>query len=225
MYPEIKTHHNWLIKKAVNDKVRESLSGFYGSVLDLGCGVRPFEKDILQYADEYIGLDWGNTLHGTHADVISDLNKPLPISDASVDHIVTFEVMEHLAEPQIMLAEAFRVMRGGGQLTLSVPFQWWVHEAPWDYQRFTRHGLDYHLDKAGFSNIVITPTTGFWSMWILKFNYQTARLIRGPRALRLLIRALLVPMWWLNQTLAPALDRIWPEDRETAGYFVTARKP
>jgi hypothetical protein len=116
-------------------------------------------------------------------------------------------------------------MREGGQLTLSVPFQWWVHEAPWDYQRFTRYGLYYHLDKAGFSNIVITPTTGFWSMWILKFNYQTARLIRGPRALRLLIRALLVPMWWLNQTLAPALDRIWPEDRETAGYFVTARKP
>lgn len=224
MYPEIKTSHNWLIKKSLNNKVRERLPDLYGNVIDLGCGLRPFEMDILQYADGYTGVDWGNSLHGTHADIIADLNQPLPFNDASVDHIVTFEVLEHLAEPQMMLKEACRIIRSGGQLTLSVPFQWWVHEAPWDYHRFTCHGLDYQLSKAGFSDIVIRPTTGFWSMWVLKLNYQTTRLIRGPRVIRLLTRALLVPTWWINQTLALAIDKVWREDRETAGYFVTARK-
>lgn len=205
--------------------VRMRLPSIRGSVLDLGCGTRPFEKDILQHASEYVGVDWGNTLHGTHADIFSDLNETLPIGNASFDHIVSFEVLEHLAEPRVMLAEAFRILRRGGGLTLSVPFQWWVHEAPWDYYRYTRYGLQYMLERAGFTEIAVLPTTGFWSMWLLKLNYQTTRLIRGPRAARVLTRVALTPFWWINQCLAPIFDRWWSEDRETAGYFVTASKP
>lgn len=225
VYPEHRIEHNWLIKKAVNDKLRTRLPDLSGRVVDLGCGVKPFEKDILQYVDEYIGVDWGNTLHGIHADVIADLNRQLPIESDVADHVVSFEVMEHLAEPQIMLSEAFRILRRRGHLTLSVPFQWWVHEAPWDYYRYTRHGLEYLLQKVGFTNVMVAPTTGFWSMWILKLNYQTVRLAKGPRPVRMLARTLLIPFWWINQHLAQAMDRLWPEDRETAGYFVTASKP
>lgn len=211
MYPEHILSHNWLIKKAVNNKVRARLPELSGRVIDLGCGVRPFEKDILEHADEYVGVDWGNTLHGLKADIVADLNRPLPIADETASHVVSFEVLEHLSEPQV---------------TLSVPFQWWVHEAPWDYYRYTCHGLEYMLRKAGFTDVVVSPTTGFWSMWLLKFNYQTLRLARrGPRPVRLVMRTLLIPFWWLNQHLAQAIDRFWPEESETAGYFVTATKP
>jgi SAM-dependent methyltransferase len=225
MYAEGKLSHNWLAKRNVNDKVRGVLARFSGTIIDLGCGTRPFEADILLHAKQYIGLDWSNTLHGTHANVVADLNRPLPIADASADHVVSFEVIEHLAEPATMLGEAARILRSGGTLTLSAPFQWWIHEEPWDYQRFTRYGLHYQLHKAGFIDISIAPTSGFWSMWLLKFNYQTTRLIRGPRVLRIAIRAFLIPIWWINQTIAPWLDKLWPEERETAGYFVAARKP
>lgn len=225
MYPESRISHNWLIKKALNDKLRLRLPELSGRVLDLGCGLRPFEQDILLYAGEYIGVDWSNTLHGLQADVVADLNRSLPIADEVADHVLSFEVMEHLSEPRVMLSEAWRILRRGGQLTLSVPFQWWVHEAPWDYYRYTRHGLEYLLQKAGFVDIMVTPTTGFWSMWLLKLNYQTVRLVKGPRAVRMLARAVLIPFWWTNQHLARAIDRFWPEERETAGYFVTATKP
>ncbi len=225
MYSESRISHNWLIKKAVNDQVRARLPEISGRVLDFGCGVRPFEQDILQHASEYIGVDWGHTLHGLRADIVADLNHPLPIVADFADHIVSFEVLEHLSEPQVMLAEAFRILRSGGHLTLSVPFQWWVHESPWDYFRYTRHGLEYMLEKAGFKNILVKPTTGFWSMWLLKLNYQTARLIRGSRLVRILLRSALIPFWWTNQHFAQMVDRWWPEERETAGYFVTAAKP
>jgi hypothetical protein len=81
------------------------------------------------------------------------------------------------------------------------------------------------LEKAGFVDVVVRNTTGFWSMWILKLSYQLARLPRGPRWLRTTMRAPLVVFWWLAQAIAPLMDRVWREDRETAGYFVTARKP
>ncbi len=225
MYEEGRTRHNWLISRAINRMVRDRLPEFSGRVLDLGCGARPFEVDILRHATEYIGVDWSNTMHGNHADIVADLNRPLPVASQSADHIVSFEVLEHLAEPRVMLSEAFRILRQGGQLTLSVPFQWWVHEAPWDYYRYTRHGLKYLLLNAGFERVIVKPTTGFWSMWLLKLNYQLARLPRGPRFVRWLMRSCLMPFWWVNQHVGLGLDRVWPEDRETAGYFVTAIKP
>ena len=225
MYAASQLSHNWLIKQAINSKVRERLSTFGGRVLDLGCGTRPFEPDILQYADEYIGVDWGNTLHDSKANIVADLNKPIPIRNESVDHVVSFEVMEHLHEPQMMLCEAFRVLKKGGAITVSTPFQWRIHEAPWDYCRYTCFGLRHLLEKAGFVEIQVQPTTGFWSMWFLKLNYQTLKLIRGPRWVRRFTRTTLIPLWWVNQHLSYWLDKHWPEDGETAGYFVRARKP
>lgn len=224
MHTENRLAHNWLIKKLVNDKVRAHLHELRGIVVDLGCGTRPYEQDILKYADHYIGVDWNNTLHGLHADVAADVSKPLPFKDGVADAIVAFEVLEHVAEPGMMLAESFRTLRSGGHLMLSVPFQWWLHESPWDFYRYTCHGLEYLLTKAGFAQIAVQPTSGFWAMWVLKLNYQLARLIRGPHLSRLLIRALLIPFWWAGQMLAPLLDRFWTEEHETAGYFVVARK-
>jgi SAM-dependent methyltransferase len=225
MYQENRLSHNWLIKKLLNEKVLQHLPMLQGLVIDLGCGTRPYERDILAHAENYIGVDWNNTLHGRNADIVADLNKPLPFSENSTDCVVSFEVIEHLAEPDIMLLESYRILRHGGILLLSMPFQWWLHEEPWDYQRFTRFGLEYHLRKAGFENVTIQETTGFWSMWVLKLNYQLARLVRGPYLVRNAIRVLLIPLWWLNQISAPLIDRMWHEGRETAGYFAVAHKP
>lgn len=224
MYPTSLLTHNWLIKELVNTKVRQRLPSLSGCVVDLGCGVRPFDQDIKAHATHYFGVDWQQSLHASRPDLIADLNRVLPLRDACADHVVSFEVLEHLAEPGVMLAEAHRILRPGGQLTLSVPFQWWTHEAPWDYQRYTQYGLAYQLRKAGFTDIVVEPTSGFWSMWILKLNYQLARLVRGPKVVRMAMRACLIPVWCLGQLLAPRLDAVWFEDRESAGFFVVATK-
>jgi SAM-dependent methyltransferase len=45
----------------------------------------------------------------------------LPLNDASVDLVVSFETIEHLAEQQQMLAEFRRVLAPGGALVLSSP--------------------------------------------------------------------------------------------------------
>lgn len=217
--------NNWLAIKTNNETLEKNFQYIKGTVYDLGCGERPYEEDILKVADKYIGVDWGGTLHNLKADIVSDLNKPLPIDSEVADTVTSFQVMEHLCEPQTMLNEAFRILKKDGNIILTVPFQWWVHEAPYDYFRYTLYGLKYMFAKAGFEDIQVTPANGFFSMWILKMNYFSARFIRGPRPLRWFIKASMLPIWFISQVLAPYLDKL---DRrpelETGGYTVIARK-
>ena len=101
----------------------------------------------------------------------------------------------------------------------------WGHEAPHDCFRFTPYGLKYIFEQAGFSEISVEPQSGFFTMWILKFNYFSSRLIRGPQVIRWGLKVFLVPLWFLGQLCAPWLDKFdrhWA--KETIGYFVTAKK-
>ena len=125
-----------------------------------------------------------------------------------------------------MLNEAFRILKPGGWMVLEVPWQWWVHEMPYDFFRYTPYGLTYMFQKAGFVDVVVEPEAGFFTMWFLKLNYFSTRFIRGPKTLRWLIKACLVVFLWTPaQLLAPFLDKLdrhW--EAEAPGYFVLARK-
>lgn len=195
-----------------------------GTLYDLGCGTSPYKSWLFNYADRYVGVDWGSTLHELKADILADLNEPLPIASEVADTVISLSVMEHLREPQVFLNEAHRILKPGGSILLQVPFMWWVHEEPYDFYRYTRFGLLYMFEKAGFTDITIHPQTGFWVMWTLKFNYQSMRLIRGPWPVRKTIGLLMRGIWAIDQRVAPWLDKHWKSEGETAGYFVVARK-
>ena len=217
--------HNWLIYN-VGDAFLEKFSKYYrGDLYDLGCGEAPYKEYFLQYADSYIGIDWTKTQHNSKADIVSDLNQKIELDDEVADTIVSISVMEHLCEPQVFLNESCRILKKDGTMILQVPWQWWIHEAPHDYFRYTPYGLRYMFEKAGFKDIQIEAQTGFFTTWLTKINYFTARFIRGPKPLRWLIKVVLVPFWTLNQIVAPILDRLdtnW--EAEAQGYFVVARK-
>jgi SAM-dependent methyltransferase len=178
MYRIDRLSFNWLILKNHNIKVQKYLNKISGVVYDFGCGTKPYEEDILKIADKYIGIDWSNTPHELKADIVADLNEKLPLDDAVADTVISYQVMEHLREPQNMLNEAHRVLKKDGNIFLTVPFQWWIHEAPYDYYRYTQYGLKYMFEKAGFRDIHIEPHGGFFTMWLLKLNYFSLRFIR-----------------------------------------------
>lgn len=191
---------------------------------DLGSGESPYKEFFLKHTDQYVAVDWASSLHDLKADILADLNKPLPIESEVADTVISLSVMEHLCEPQQFLNEAYRILKGGGAMILQVPFMWWVHEAPHDYFRYTCYGLRYMFEKAGFTEVTVTPQTGFWVMWILKFNYQSTRLIRGPWPVRKAIALLMRVIWAVDQRIAPMLDKYWTCEEETSGYFVVAHK-
>lgn len=211
---------NWLALKINNKSFEDNKDRITGLVIDLGCGTSPYKIDILKMARAYIGVDWVHSFHDSiNVDVFADLTEPLPFKNDCADTIVSFQVMEHLPDPVFFLAECYRIVKSGGRLFITSPFMWHVHEDPCDFYRYTRYGLLYLLRKSSFVDIEIRENTGFWQMWILKFNYHTQRFASGP------IKIFWIPIWWVGQCIAPILDKYDRHPQETAGYSVLARKP
>jgi SAM-dependent methyltransferase len=198
---------------------------FKGHLVDLGCGEAPYKDYFLQFSDKYTGVDWTKTQHNSKADVVSDLNKKIDLDDSVVDTVVSISVMEHLCEPQKFLRECHRILKKDGVILLQVPWQWWIHEAPHDFFRYTPYGLRYMLEKAGFTDINVEPSSGFFTTLIIKLNYFSLRFIRGPWILKKLINGALRLFWYVGQKLAPYLDRLDKDwQAEAQGYYVVASK-
>ena len=220
-----KKWYNWIVYKIMDRYIEKYSKYLKGHLLDLGCGEAPYKKYLTQFVDKYTGVDWSNTFHNSGADIVSDLNIKLEIDPEVADSIISISVMEHLYEPQTFLNEAWRVLKKDGNIILQVPWQWRIHEAPHDYFRYTPYALKHMLTKAGFSDIQIEATSGFFTTIVLKLNYFSLRCVRGPKILRWIISAILVPFWTIGQILSPYLDKL---DRDWSGesisYFVVAKK-
>lgn len=212
------TSHNWLAHAINNASLRRHLAVVRGRVLDLGCGDAPYESTIVANGCRYFGVDWPKSLHGARRVAVqADLAAELPFRSGCCDTVTSFQVLEHLPEPQLFLRECRRVLAPGGALLLTVPFQWHEHEAPHDYHRFTRFALDRMLRQAGFTDLRIEANTGYWQTAVLKGNYWSLRFAKGP------LRWLFAPFWFVRQAFAPLVDRLFPSPEETASYTVVAR--
>lgn len=217
--------HNWLIYDVSDQWIEKHTHLYRGTVYDLGCGEASYKDWFLLHAEQYIGVDWSGSFHKIEADIVADLNKPLPIENAVADTVLSLSVMEHLSEPQLMLNEAHRILTQQGVLILQVPWQWWIHEAPYDFYRYTPYGLRRMLESAGFTEIKIQAQAGFFTMLTMKVNYFTRRFVRGPKIIRYPILGILSVFWFIGQTVAPLLDKLDPNwELDAPGYFVTAKK-
>lgn len=218
MNPLSFTSHNWLAHAINNASLRRHQAVLAGRVLDLGCGDAPYEADIVDLGCTYVGVDWPKSLHGRQrVAVFADLGGTIPFRDRAFDTVTSFQVLEHLPEPALFLRECRRVLAPGGALLLTVPFQWREHEAPHDYYRFTRFGLERLLRAAGFTEVLVEANTGYWQTMVLKGNYWSLRFAKGP------LRYLWMPLWFVRQVIAPLVDRVLPSPEETASYTVVAR--
>jgi SAM-dependent methyltransferase len=81
-------------------------------------------------------------------DVVGD-GKRLPFKDKSFDVVLLEVVLEHIDQPEQVLAEAARVLKPRGLLYVSVPFLFVFHGSPNDFGRMTQEGLKKRLRDAG----------------------------------------------------------------------------
>ena len=94
-------------------------------VLDLGCRDGALTRAYLD-GNEVVGFDADREALAAAARLgiethWADLDQPLELADASFDVVVAGELLEHLRDPQALVAEIRRVLRPGGTLVASVP--------------------------------------------------------------------------------------------------------
>lgn len=121
-----------------------------GSLVDLGCGMVPYYEWYKDRVDRITCVDWYSSLHESkHIDVFADLNQTLPLVDGVADSVLSTSVLEHIREPKVFFQEVSRILAPDGHLVLSVPFQYNLHEEPFDYYRYTSYGLEHLAKEAG----------------------------------------------------------------------------
>lgn len=111
-----------------------------GRLLDFGCGNGAQTRLFVPDFDSVLGLDiagapvqalldWA-AVTGNAERVRVQLydGRRLPLADASLDAAISFEVLEHVEDEMLALAELARVLRPGGVLSISVPNRWWIFE-------------------------------------------------------------------------------------------------
>jgi SAM-dependent methyltransferase len=76
------------------------------------------------------------------ADYVADITQAnMAIPDETFDYVLCTEVLEHTLQPFRAVREIHRLLKMGGLLFASVPFNFRIHGPLPDCWRFTEHGL------------------------------------------------------------------------------------
>ncbi len=132
-----------------------------GNLLDIGCGNKPYEKMFAGKIEKYTGCDIIQSSENK-VDVLCPATK-IPLDAGTLDTVFSTQTIEHVEDHQGLVNEAWRLLKPGGHFIVSGPLYWHLHEEPYDFFRFTKHGFTYILNKAGFDVVEILPNGGTWA--------------------------------------------------------------
>ena len=114
-----------------------------GRTLDIGCADQRRDQALGDIITQYTSVDLpatGGAWYGANPSVWATAEM-LPFGDGLFDTVLMLDVLEHVPDANRALAEASRVLKDTGVLLLSVPYAYPVHDAPFDFRRWTPHGL------------------------------------------------------------------------------------
>jgi SAM-dependent methyltransferase len=154
LYPPRSSRTYWLLT-CLRQAIEEIICEFFpqepsGCLVDYGCGNMPYRSLFEPRVKQYIGCDFpGNEI----ADRIIVNPDRVPVDDASVDYVISTQVLEHVADPSGYLGECWRMLNERGLLILSTHGIWHYHPDPCDFWRWTSEGLKKVVGEAGFEVI------------------------------------------------------------------------
>ena len=220
------TRETWL-KKVLS----ELPSG--ARLLDAGAGECPHKKycEHLHYVSQDLAKYDGKGEAGLHMgswdtsriDIVSDITD-IPAPDASFDAVLCAEVLEHITDPTLALAELARLLKPGGTLIVTAPFCSFTHFAPYHYATgFSRYFYEHHLRRIGFDIVELVENGSFF-----EFTAMQVRMVE-PMAQRYAGERLSILERFAIQIVLSMLERFSTEDKNSDellnyGIFVRATK-
>ena len=157
-YPDdrsFRNFENWTLWRKSNyhffsEQLRQIKSSSK-ALLDLGSGRGQF-MELYKDFEVYVGVDFSPY---DSVSVILDLSENLPFHSNSFDFVVASNVLEHLTDSAKIIGESFRLIKPGGKFLGTIPFLMPVHQAPYDFVRYTPFALTMLLEAAGFTHVKV----------------------------------------------------------------------
>ena len=209
-------------------------------VLDAGAGRRPY-KSIFD-GTHYESTDMPGGFYPEPHDFECTLDC-IPKPDGHYDVVLLTQVLEHVPDPKAVLYEIQRVLKPGGKLLLSVPFNAPLHGEPWHFFQFTHYGIAQLAEEVGLKIVEIEKVGGaFWNLG-KRFPDAFRKLFKQYDPFRakkrgmsplfcVLMNLLLSPVWlfvylpsaYLIRPIFYWMDRLDMEKSFTLGYTAVLLK-
>jgi SAM-dependent methyltransferase len=188
-------------------------------VLDIGSGGSSYEK----YFPNRLTVDIDPARNPSIVANAEDL----PFAEGEFTTILSTEMLEHVIDPEKVMRELYRVLAPGGTLILTTRFVYPLHDAPYDYWRYTRPNLERLFSS--FSSVYIEAEAGpLMTIGILfeRINMQCA--VRGGKITKgvfFVLSRLLARMDWLVRISYDEIRRVHEvPEIISSGYYVVAKK-
>ena len=247
--------YNWYISTFIfhyfhfimKRKLKKHQHAISGKVLDIGCGNKPYEN-IFRNVEKYVGTNsesyYKNSLQKIEEhDIVVEDGTKLPIENESYDGVLNFQVLPVFENPNDFYKEVHRILKPEGYFLLTTDFLYPIWNAPYNYWRTTKFGLQKLSENNGFKITVLEPFGGYWVMrarvleryfrsmlpkLLKRMNDEKNLFIKFLKMIRVLIWLFVVLFspFLLNSAflIFHFLDKLFYDDEFTTNYFVLMRK-
>lgn len=195
-------------------------------ILDVGAGHGDFAELFEKRRPLYLDV-----VPYPEVDLACDLTQLVPFRKDSVEAIALVNVLEHVYDANQLISKLAEILKPGGVLWVTIPFLLKIHQAPYDFQRFTSYALERMGTAAGLR---VGTIEGFYDpMFLIGESLRNVEYHILPgfnRVKRYLARAILslikIPISLLSYQLGKGTARELDESASPApiGYQIVFHK-
>ena len=162
-----------------------------GRILDIGSGTAPVSPDMARTVVADLSEQAMRNVE-CESKVVTSITG-MPFAPATFDIILCSEVLEHVPEDDKAVMELRRVLKPGGVLVATVPYQkrFWAEDDEYvaHVRRYDPGELEQKLQRAGFQEITTYKMSGTIERWLTR---------RSLKAYQKSGAVMTLPLWLLR---------------------------